>query len=111
MKYLNRKYQQGGAAPSGDQQVTQQIAQALQQGAKPEEVLQALVKQGMPQDQATQMIQGIIQQMQGTPSAKQGGKLEYIQRLQKGGIVKAGGGTPLMMRGVSSFAPTLNREQ
>src|ERR1035437_6408889 len=92
MKYLNRKYQQGGTAQGGDPQaqMAQQIAQALQQGTKPEVLLQALVKQGMPQDQAQQMIQSVMQQMQqqqgGQPqSAKNGAKLEFIQRLQSGG--------------------------
>jgi len=89
MKYLNRKYQQGGAAPAEgqQQQIAQQVAKALQSGAQPEEVLQELVKQGMPQEQASQMIQSIMQQLKGgTPSAKNGAKLEFIQRLQKGGM-------------------------
>lgn len=92
MKYLNRKYQQGGTAQGGDPQaqMAQQIAQALQQGTKPEVLLQALVKQGMPQDQAQQMIQAVMQQMQGgaqggqAASAKNGAKLEFVQRLQGG---------------------------
>ena len=53
--------QQGGQ----EEQLLQQVMQALQQGAKPQEVLQQLVKMGLPEEQAAQLIQGIMQQMQG----------------------------------------------
>ena len=90
MKYLNRKYQQGGVAEQKQMQIMQQIAQALQQGKKPEELIQALVGGGMPQDQATQLIQSVIQQMQGSQSeiltAKDGAKLEFIKSLRVGDV-------------------------
>jgi len=57
-------HQEGGTAGSQDQ-IVQQIAQALQKGAKPQQILQELVKMGMPQDQATQTIQAVMQKMQG----------------------------------------------
>jgi len=47
------------------QQVVQMIAGMLQQGANPQQVLEALVSQGIPQQQAEQMIQMVVQQMQG----------------------------------------------
>lgn len=58
---------QPGGQPEGGQeeQLLQQVMQALQQGAKPQEVLQQLVKMGLPEEQAAQLIQGIMQQMQG----------------------------------------------
>lgn len=88
MKYLNRKFQQGGSVQQDPQQVMQQVASALQQGAKPEDVMKALVGKGIPQEQAVQMVQAVMQQMQGTPSAKHGAKLEMVKKLQmkqKGG--------------------------
>lgn len=58
--------QQAAAQGGGDQQeqVVQFIAQALQQGADPQEVLQQLVEAGIPEDQATQLIQAVAEQMQ-----------------------------------------------
>lgn len=45
-------------------QIAQQIAQALQGGADPQQILQQLVSMGLEQNQATQLIQGVMQQMQ-----------------------------------------------
>ena len=84
-----RKMAEGGAMqdPSQgggqEQQMVQQIAQALQQGAQPEEVMQQLVQMGMPQEQAMQIIQAVMEQMQGGQPAPQqpgmmyGGSLPY----------------------------------
>jgi len=58
------KHQDGGAA-GGEDEMIQQIAQALQKGAKPEQILEELVKMGVPQEEATQTIQAIMKQMQG----------------------------------------------
>jgi hypothetical protein len=69
--------QGGGMDP---QQVMQGIAQMLQQGAQPEEIMQQLVQMGIPQEQAQQMIQQVMQQMQGgqqqeaPPQGRYGGK-------------------------------------
>jgi len=55
--------------PQEGQEVIQQIQQAivgmLQQGAQPEQVVQELVSQGIPQEQATAMVQEVLMQMQG----------------------------------------------
>lgn len=66
-------FHQDGGAVDGDQsqQLVQAVAQALQQGAKPEVVLQSLIKKGIPQDQATQLIQGVLQQLQGQQQPQQ----------------------------------------
>jgi len=45
-------------------QIAQQVAQALQSGADPQQVLQQLVSMGLDPNQATQIVQGVIQQMQ-----------------------------------------------
>ncbi len=93
---LRQKYQEGGEAEMQNQgapqeQMIQQVAQALSQGADPQEVLQQLVQMGMPQEEATQLIQGIMQQMQGAqqqqapqqapeqPMMENGG--EYVKQL------------------------------
>ncbi len=55
--------EQGG----GDQmqQIVQFIGQSLQQGMQPEEIVQKLVEAGLPQDQAMQLVQAVMQEMQG----------------------------------------------
>lgn len=61
-------YADGGMSAQGggqEQQIMQQVAQALQQGAQPEQVMEQLVQMGISQDQAQQLIQIIMQQMQG----------------------------------------------
>jgi len=48
-----------------EQQLMQQVAEAISQGADPNQILQQLVQMGIPADQATQLIEGIMQQLQG----------------------------------------------
>lgn len=80
--------QMGGQAD----QLMQEIAQALQQGMDPAQVIQALVQQGIPQDQAQMVIEQVMQQMQ--PVARYGmetGKNpypKYYTDYQKGGQLK-----------------------
>jgi hypothetical protein len=62
--------QEGGAPEQGQgqvdpQQIIQAVGQMLQQGMQPEEIAQKLVQMGIPQDQAMQVIQAVMQQMQG----------------------------------------------
>lgn len=62
-------YQEGGMAPEQggggqEEQIVQFIVQALQQGMPPEKIVEALVQQGIPQEQAVQLIQAVMQQMQ-----------------------------------------------
>ena len=68
----------------GQEELAQMVAQALQGGAPPEELMQALVQQGLPEEQAGQLIQGVMQQMQGQqqPQPQQG-----PSQLQNGGRV------------------------
>lgn len=49
---------------SQQDQIIQFVAQSLQQGADPQQILEQLVNSGIPQDQATQLIEGIMQQLQ-----------------------------------------------
>lgn len=55
--------QQGGG--QDQQQIVQAIAQMLQQGMQPQDILQKLVQMGVPQAQAQQLVQAVMQQMQG----------------------------------------------
>lgn len=49
-----------------EEEIVQAVAQALQQGMAPEEIVAGLVKDvGIPEDQATQLVQAVMQQMQG----------------------------------------------
>ena len=63
-------YQEGGAA-SQQQQIIQQVAQMLQQGANPQQVMQQLVKMGMPSKQAEQLLTSVIQQMEAAMAEQQ----------------------------------------
>ena len=64
---LQTNLQEGGQSPQGgeQEQLIQQVSQALQEGAKPEEVLKQLVQMGLPEQQAMQIIQVVMQQLQG----------------------------------------------
>jgi len=82
MAMMQQQQQQGQGQSQGQgqmQQIMQQVTQALQQGAKPEEVVaqllqgeippeeiaQIFVELGMPEDQVQQLVMGVMQQMQG----------------------------------------------
>lgn len=70
------------------EQMMQQVAEALQSGATPEQVVQKLVESGIPEEQAVQIVQAVIQQTQGQqqqapqeqPQMKDGG--EYLSLLK-----------------------------
>lgn len=73
--------QQGGGQ---EQQIMQEVAQALQQGADPQQIVQQLVEMGIPEQQAVQMVQMVMQQLQGgeqqpqqqgTPQLRKGGEM------------------------------------
>jgi hypothetical protein len=58
----NQQFAEGGEVDS--QQIMQMVAQALQQNTPPEQILQMLIEQGIPQEQATQIIEQVMLQMQ-----------------------------------------------
>jgi hypothetical protein len=87
---INSRYQEGGEqqmepqqAPQ-EEQIMQQVAQALQQGADPQQVVQQLVQSGVPEEQAVQMIQMVMQQLQGgqqeQPQMQRGGEYNWGQQ-------------------------------
>jgi hypothetical protein len=78
------------------EQIESQVEQALKQGADPKQILQQLVQMGMPEEQAIQMIQELLQEIQGgetemegpeegQPMMKNGG--EYLS-MMKGKTIK-----------------------
>lgn len=83
------QYMQDGGEISQEQQLVEGVVQALQQGVQPEEVLQALIQQGLDEQTATQLIQAVMEQLQGqqqqpteeqTPMMKNGG--QYLEKLK-----------------------------
>jgi len=72
---VKNQYQQGGqieqSQQGGPDQIMQMVAQALQQGTPPEQVMQMLIEQGIPQEQAQMIIQEVMSQMQGQMSPQQ----------------------------------------
>jgi hypothetical protein len=86
--------QDGGEMPqeqgSQEEQMVMQVAEALQQGIPPEEVLQQLMQMGLDEAQATQLIQMVMQQLQGQAPQQEmkcGGKKykdggEYLEMLK-----------------------------
>lgn len=76
-----KKYQEGGQQ-EGQEEVMQGVMQALQQGASPEEVVQMLMEQGAPQDQAVQIVQAVMQQPQ---QQMQQAPQEELLTMQDGG--------------------------
>lgn len=58
--------EQGGEQAGQEQQMAQQIGEALSQGADPNQIMQQLVQGGVPEEQAGQLIQSVMEQMQQT---------------------------------------------
>jgi hypothetical protein len=89
-----QQYQMGGGMEQqaaaqgggGDQQeqIIQFVAQALQQGADPQEIMQQLVEAGIPQEQAGQLIQAVAEQLQQMAAQPQQGQQPMMRK----------GGTP-----------------
>ena len=91
--YYGQEGGQIGEAPtaSGQEEMIMQVAQALQQGADPQEVLQQLLQMGLEESEAIQLIEGIMQQMQQEapqqeqPMMQNGG--EYLNQIKGKRIV------------------------
>lgn len=93
----------------GQEEMIQQIAQALQQGADPQELMGALVQQGIPEEQAGQLIQGIAQQMQGESTMAKGGMIspEKARKILHDGTVH---GKPLTEKQRKFFGAMASRK-
>lgn len=62
---------QEGGEVSQEQEIMQVVAETLSQGVPPEEVVQGLIENGIDEQTAQQIVEGVIQQMQ--PQMKKGG--------------------------------------
>jgi SOS response regulatory protein OraA/RecX len=76
----------------GEQSMEQMIAQALQEGVSPEEIVQALTQQGLAPEQAEQAVMSIAQQMQQMQQGQQGQEP----------IMRRGGNLPKAQEGQST---------
>jgi hypothetical protein len=83
------------------QQVIQQIQMAvvdmLQQGVQPEQVMQELVQQGVPEEAAMQIIQDVMMQMQG--QQQQGVPQEMMPEAPMQGLPQEAQQNPMMRLG------------
>lgn len=75
-------------AQGGVGQIMQQVAQALQGGANPEEVVGKLIETGVPQEQAVQIVQQVIQQLQGGSQEQEVSAQEDEPTFNYGGTYK-----------------------
>lgn len=85
--------QQAQQQPPSQDQIMQEVAQMLQQGVPPEQIMQQLAQMGIPQDQAQQMIQMVMQQMQGGQGQAPQGQPEQAPQpgMAYGGKFEVGG--------------------
>lgn len=117
-KIMSSMYQEGGEAmdeqregenegAEGEtpslEQIESQVEQALKQGADPQQILEQLVQIGMPEDQAVQMIQEILQEIQG-------GETEMEGPEQGQPMMKNGGEYLAMMKGKTIKNYTYNKK-
>jgi transcriptional regulator CtsR len=73
------------------EQIESQVEEALKQGADPEEVLQQLIQMGVPEEQAVQMIQEILGEIQGGETESEAPEMEnggYYLNALKGKTIK-----------------------
>jgi hypothetical protein len=83
---------QGQPQGGGQEEIMQQVAQMLQQGMAPEQIVGQLVKMGLPQEQAIQIVQMIVQQMQGQQQAPQEAPQQAPPMMRGGGYMYQMGG-------------------
>ena len=69
---LKKEMQEGGTANEQDQ-LLQQVAMMLQQGLPPEQVMQELINAGIPEQEAMQAVQIVMQQPQEQQMMQEGG--------------------------------------
>lgn len=111
-KNNNMYYMTGGMYAAGGEADTQEqvvafIAQSIQQGADPEEVVEKLAEAGIPEEQAVQMVQSVMQQLQ-----QMAGQQQQMKMGGNPGVYSDGysgtfsGGNYFEMGGVQPSIPT-----
>ncbi len=89
----------GGGQEDQLQQIIQMIIEALQEGMSPDQILQALVQMGIPQEQAAQLLQMVMEKMQeaGGGQGQMEGEGQMMQQaappMRRGGYYQDGGMT------------------
>jgi hypothetical protein len=91
-----------GETPSMEQ-IEGQVEQVLKQGADPQQVLQQLVQMGVPQEQAVQMIQELLKEIQG-------GETEMEEPEQGNPQMRAGGKYLEILKGKTIKGYNLNKK-
>jgi hypothetical protein len=87
-KIMSNMYQEGGSQEAGSmEEVMSQVGEMLNQGADPQEVLQMLVDSGIPEQEAIQIIEAVMQQSEQAPQMRDGG---IPQRYKTMGFNKVG---------------------
>jgi uncharacterized protein (DUF433 family) len=97
--------QQGQPQGGGEEQILQQVAQMLQQGMSPEEIVGQLVQMGVPQEQAIQVVQMVVQQMQGQQQAPQEAPQQAPPMMRGGGYMYQMGGEMAPQQAPQQQAP------
>jgi hypothetical protein len=90
IKAYGGSFQDGGMQQQQQpdpQQIMQGVATMLQQGAQPEQIAKQLVEMGIPQEQVVQIIQTVIQQLQG---GQEGQEEPQQQPMRYGGYAYGG---------------------
>lgn len=80
-----QRMQEGGMIEEGQEEINPeqlmaQVAQAIQEGADPQQIVQQLVSMGLSEEEAMQIIQMVMGQQQEQPMMKNGG--EYLDMLR-----------------------------
>lgn len=90
IKAYGGSFQDGGMQQQQQpdpQQIMQGVATMLQQGAQPEQIAKQLVEMGIPQEQVVQIIQTVMQQLQG---GQEGQEEPQQQPMRYGGYAYGG---------------------
>lgn len=83
LQQQRQEFQEGGEMQN---EVLDAVAQALQEGTEPEEIVAFLVEQGLPEEEAIQVVQAVMQQLQSqgqpeqAPQFQQGGEVEQLMQ-------------------------------
>lgn len=89
----NEQEEQGEVSQENQiQQVFQAVAEMLQQGMQPEQVAEQLIQMGVPEEQVGQLIQEVVQQLQGQSSAEESMEGQYSNEQEEGMEVAQQGG-------------------
>lgn len=105
---MTEQVMQGGEEqmPQGNpEQIMQMVAEALQSGAQPEEIMQEMLNSGVPEEQAMQIIQQVASQLQGQSPQEEEMEGQYSDEQEEGMEMAQQGGKMYAQQGVPEYAP------